>query len=188
MVQDMNKVRIMNLRIIQRQINEAEAKLVIQEIKKTPYIMGYSLNEWLEAQNIMVAEDKYGSLAGVCLNYHLNQKWHKIAALFVLEEFRGRGIGKSLFYASVEKALERDIYIYTSSANPIVIKMMDDLGFVKYGNLADFSREYSQDKCLIYSHSLKWLLNSYRLREIIRKKLVYGLGQSFVYGVKFLDE
>lgn len=174
----------MNFQIIQRQINEAEAKLVIQEIKKTPYIMGYSLNEWLKAQNIMVAENEQGNLVGVCLNYDLSEKWHKIAALFVLEEFRGREIGKSLFYASVEKALQRKKYIYASSANPIVINMMDDLGFVKYGNLADFSREYSQDIWLIYSHNLKWVFNLYRAREIIRKKLVYGLGQSFVYRIK----
>lgn len=178
----------MNFQIIQRQISEAEAKLLIQRIKKTPYIMGYSLKEWLKAQNIMVAEDEHGNLAGICLNYSLNQKWHKIAALFVLEEFRGRGIGKSLFYASVENALAEEKYIYASSANPIVISMMDALGFVKFDNLIDFSREYSQDKWLIYSHSLKWLFNFYRVREIIRKKLVYELRESFVYGVKFLDK
>ncbi len=182
MVKSCNKT--MNFRIIQRQISEAEAKLLIQEIKKTPYIMGYTLKEWLKAQNIMVAEDENGNLVGVCLNYDLNQKWHKIAALFVLEEFRGRGIGKSLFYASVEKALETEHNIYASSANPITIKMMDDLGFTKFDNLIDFPMEYSQEKWLIYSHSLKWLFNSYRVREIIRKKIIYGLGEPFVYGVK----
>ena len=174
----------MIFRIIQRQISEAEAKLLIQRIKKTPYIMGYTLKEWLTAKNIMVAEDENGNLAGVCLNYDLDWKWHKIAALFVLEEFRGKGIGKSLFYASVEKALKRKKNIYASSANPIVIKMMDALGFLKIDNLIDFPMEYSEDKWFIYSHSLKWLFNSYRVREIIRKKAVYGLREPFVYGIK----
>ena len=59
----------MNFRIIQRQISEAEAKLLIQRIKKTPYIMGYTLKEWLTAKNITVAEDENGNLAGVCLNF-----------------------------------------------------------------------------------------------------------------------
>ncbi len=174
----------MIFRIIQRQISEAEAKLLIQRIKKTPYIMGYTLKEWLTAKNIMVAEDENGNLTGVCLNYNLHQKWHKIAALFVLEEFRGRGIAKSLFYASVEKALERQNHIYANSANPIVIKMMNDLSFLQFENLANFPIEYSEDKWFIYSHSLKWLFNSYRVREIIRKKLVYGLKEPFVYGIK----
>lgn len=174
----------MNFRIIQRQISEAEAKLLIQRIKKTPYIMGYTLKEWLTAKNIMVAEDENGNLAGVCLNYNLNKKWHKIAALFVLEEFRGRKIGKSLFYASVEKALERQKHIYANSANPIVIKMMDALGFIQFENLANFPVEYSEDKWFIYSHSLRWVLNSYRVREIIRKKVVYGLKEPFTYGIK----
>jgi GNAT superfamily N-acetyltransferase len=174
----------MYFRIIQRQISEAEAKLLIQRIKNTPNIMGYSLNEWLKAQNLMVAEDEYGNLAGVCLNYVLDEKWHKIAALFVLDEYRGIGIGKSLFYKSVETALETEKYIYTNSANPIVIKMMDALGFFKFDSLANFPKEYSPDKLLIYSHSLKWVLNPYRVREIIRKKLVYGLREPFVYGIK----
>ena len=62
--------------------------------------------------------------------------------------------------------------------------MMDALGFLQFDNLANFPVEYNEDKWFIYSHSLRWVLNSYRVREIIRKKVVYGLKEPFTYGIK----
>jgi hypothetical protein len=59
-----------------------------------PNIMGYSLREWISAENIMVAENEDGNIAGVYLSYDFHQNWNKIAALFIFEGFRGTGIGK----------------------------------------------------------------------------------------------
>ncbi|NEP87835.1 MAG: GNAT family N-acetyltransferase [Okeania sp. SIO2C2] len=93
--------------VFKRKVSKLEAERLVKAIKSTPNIMGYSLKKWLEVEDVMVAEDEKGNLLGACLNYDIHQDWHKIGALFVFKEFRGQGIGKSLFYQSVEDAVQR---------------------------------------------------------------------------------
>lgn len=169
--------------IVNRKINESEANLLIREIKQTPNIMGYSLREWMTSEYVMVAEDENGEIAGACLNYDFHKNWHKIAALFVLKEFRGLGLGKSLFYNSYNNAVERGKNVYTISANPVVIKMMEDLGFLTFENLHSFPDKYEWKFRL---HTMQWVLNLYRIKEICRKRKVYGVEKNFLYGIKII--
>ncbi|MBW4632632.1 MAG: GNAT family N-acetyltransferase [Iphinoe sp. HA4291-MV1] len=171
-------------KIVKRLLKEEEAKLVIKEIKLTPNIIGYSFREWMAAKNIMVAEDEDGKIAGVCLNYDFDQYWTKIAALFVLEKFRGKGLGKLMFLASFKDAIEREKNVYTISANPIVIKIMEELEFDTFKNILNFPKPYKKYKFVFYLHTIKWLMNCYRINEIIRKKLAYNFKEPFVYGLK----
>jgi predicted GNAT family acetyltransferase len=172
------------LTIVKTKINESEAKLLVEQIKFTPKIIGYTLKEWLNAEHIIVAKNENEQLLGACLNYDFAENWTKIAVLFVLEKFRNQGIGKALFYNSVADAMNRQKNVYTLSCNPIVINFMDRLQFTKFNSLLNFPEAYQKHKSTIYFHNLQWLINSYRVQEIIRKKLVYKLNDPFFYGLK----
>jgi GNAT superfamily N-acetyltransferase len=174
-------------KILKRKVTISEAKLLIKQIKLTPNIIGYCLSEWLEAEHIMVAEDEQGNLVGACLNYDFFKHWNKIAALFVLEEFRDQGIGKSLFYESFRDAIERGKNVYTISSNSIILNFMRDLKFLNFKSLLNFPKKYKKYQFAFYLHSIKWLLNLYRIKEIIRKKNVYKPQQTFFYGIKLAE-
>ncbi|MEA5618049.1 GNAT family N-acetyltransferase [Cronbergia sp. UHCC 0137] len=175
-------------RISNRKITKSEAELVVRKIKLTPNIMGYSLIEWIRADHIIVAEDENGNIAGVCLNYDFHQDWNKIAALFVFEEFRGMGLGKLLFYKSCEDALKRGKNVYTISANEIVINMMKDLDFSISDSLTNLPKVTNiKYKLAFYSHHIVWIMNFYRLQEIIRKIIVYKYQKKFIYGIKLFN-
>jgi predicted GNAT family acetyltransferase len=171
------------IKIIKRKITQSEAELLIIEIKLTPNIMGSALTEWMAAEHIIVAENEDGKMLGACLNYDFHEHWNKIAALFVFNDFRGRGIGKLLFYESYQDAVRRNKNVFTNSANQIVIKMMKDLNFIMFNNLLDLPSVINQYQLTFYWHSLVWLMNLYRIQEIIRKTIVYGYHTNFVYGI-----
>lgn len=176
----------MKIRVVKRKITQLEAKLLVSEVKATPNIVGYSLKEWLMANHIMVAEDSKGFCLGACLNYDFHKDWRKIAALIVLEEFRGRGIGRMLFYESFRDAQRSSRNIYIISANPIVIKMMNDLGFITFNSFFELTHLCQNYESLFYCHTIQWTMSLYRIKEIIRKKIIYTEKQRFLFGVKFL--
>jgi GNAT superfamily N-acetyltransferase len=171
-------------RIIKRKVNESEARLLVRHIKSTPNIVGYTFDEWLNNEHTFIAEDELGQLLGACLNYDINPKWTKIAALYVLEEFRSKGIGKALFYESVNDATNRGKNVYTISCNSIVLNIMSELEFTTFTNLIEFPSAYIDDRLGFYIHTLEWLSSAYRIKEIIRKQFVCRPQQPFVYGLK----
>lgn len=170
--------------IVKRKVNESEAKLLVEQIKSTPNIIGYTIKEWLNAEHIFIAEDKQGQLLGACFNYDINEKWTKIAALYVLEELRNRGLGKALFYESFNDAMKRHKNVYTISCNPIILNIMSELKFITFTNLLDFPISYATDLADFYIHTLQWLSSPYRIKEIIRKQIVYRPQKPFLYGLK----
>jgi len=172
--------------IYQRKVTKLEAELLVNQIKLTPYIMGYSRREWLKSQYTIIAEDIDGNIVGACLTYDFDQDWNKIAALFVLEEFRGRGLGKLLFYAAYKDAIKRKKNLYTMSANNLVIKMMQDLDFVMFNGLLELPKSYQRFQLIFYLHTVIWLMSSFRVQEIFRKAGFYQLyrNYNFVYGIK----
>jgi predicted GNAT family acetyltransferase len=171
-------------KLVKRKVTTSEANLLIDKIKLTPYIMGYSFKEWMSAENIIVAENETGHLVGVCFSYDFHEHWRKIAVLFVIEKFRNKGIGKLLFYESCQDAIKMGKKIYTISANPYVIKMIQNLDFILFDSLMDLPK--IEDKLIFYFHSIKWLINFYRLQEIARKLIVYKNHQKFFYCIKIV--
>lgn len=171
------------IKIVRRKVTSLEAQLLVKEIQKTPYIVGYSDKEWKEAENIRVAEDSQGNLMGVSLNIDFGKNWTKIAVLYVREAYRGRGIGKRLFYSAFEEAIARKRHVYTISGNPIVIKMIADLEFTTFPSLLQFPEAYQTEKMAIYLHMMTWLSNFYRISEMMRKHWVYDEKKQSVYAI-----
>ncbi|WP_219892043.1 GNAT family N-acetyltransferase [Chamaesiphon polymorphus] len=158
--------------------------LAIEAIKYTPNIVGYTRKEWLKCEHIIIAEDERGQMLGACLNYDFAEKWTKIAALYVFDEFRGRGIGRSLFYKSFDDATNRHKNVYTISRNPTVIKMMNELNFTTFDSFLNFPDRFQPDLLDFYIHSLQWLASPYRIQEIVRKQIAFPSQQDFIYGLK----
>jgi GNAT superfamily N-acetyltransferase len=171
-------------KIIKRKIRKLEAKLLVERIKSTPNIIGYTIEEWLNAEYVFIAEDEQGQLQGACLNYDITRNWTKIAALYVLDEFRNQGIGKALFNESFNNCMERHKNVYTISCNPIVINIMSELEFTTFSSLQDFPASYLADQADFYLHTLQWLASPYRIMEITRKQFVCRPQQPFLYGLK----
>jgi len=172
------------VKIIHRKLTANEAELLVKEIQGTPYIVGYTFKEWMQAENIRMAEDENGHLMGVSLDTEFGKNWTKIAVLYVRKQFRGQGIGKRLFYAACEEAIAHGRNLYTISANPIVINMIHDLEFSTFPSLFAFPEAAQTHKRTIYSHTLKWLANFYHLKELIRKHYVYKSKEKFVYAIR----
>jgi GNAT superfamily N-acetyltransferase len=172
------------VKINKRKIEVSEAELIVEKIKSTPNIVGYTTDEWLKGEHIIIAEDDRGQLLGACFNYDFAKNWTKIAALYVLEEFRGRGIGKKLFYSSFDDAIQRDKNVYTISRNPTVIKIMNELEFTLFDSFFKFPDRFKLDRLDFYIHSSQWLASPYRIQEIVRKQIAFPSQQDFIYGVK----
>jgi GNAT superfamily N-acetyltransferase len=171
-------------KIIKRKINASEAKLLVERIKSTPNIIGYTIEEWLDSEHVFIAEDQQSQLQGACLNYDIARDWTKIAVLYVLDEFRNQGIGKALFHESFNDSIERHKNVYTISCNPIVISLMRELEFTTFSSLQDFPASHMADQVDFYLHTLQWLASPYRIMEITRKQFVCRPQQPFLYGLK----
>jgi GNAT superfamily N-acetyltransferase len=170
--------------ITKRRVDQPEAKILVDQIKHTPNIIGYTLKEWMNSEHMFIAENEHGQILGACLNYDFAQNWTKIAALYVFEEFRNQGIGKALFSESYNDSIKRHKNIYTISCNPIVLNMLTQLEFVTFANLLNFPVCFKHDRLDFYIHTLQWLSNPYRIKEITRKHIIDRPEQAFVYGLK----
>lgn len=175
---------IIMYQLIQRGLQKNEAKLLVEQIKQTPNITGYSLKEWMNFKNILVAEDRKKQLMGVCLYYDFSKQWTFISVLFILNQFRGNGIGKALFCKACQNIQNNNKNIYTASQNPIVIKMMKNLNFIIFDSLLTLPKPYKKYELIFALRALKWVMNYYRIKEFVRKSIIYKEKNKFVYGIK----
>jgi len=122
--------------IVHRPLTQAEAVLVHLALKDTPNILGYTVRE-LECLTDVYAAEAEGQFAGVCFSVDLIHGWTEIAALCVLPEFQGRGLGGALFAAAWERAQARHRHLYVLSRNPQVIQWMQARGMDVGGKFRD---------------------------------------------------
>lgn len=172
------------IKIFRRSLTENEAALLVSEIKKTPNITGYKIKELIDCENCIVAEDENSNFIGACISHKFIKNWIKISTLFVLADYRNLGIGKRLFCESCEDAAKAGKNIYTSSRNPTVIRVLEDLKFIKFESLNKLLNSYRNHKFLFVIHYIKWIMNTYRLKEMARKKITYRKEQPFIHAVK----
>lgn len=175
-------------RLTRRKVTASEAELLVKEISLSPEITGYSVKEWMRFENVLIAEDNTGQMVGVCLSYDFSSNWAFISVLYVLEEFRGKGIGKKLFHQTCQDILSRGRNIYTSSRNPIVIKMMSELNFLLFETLYTLPKPYKKYEFDFLMRTVKWIASLYRVKEFGRKSIQHRKRKKFVYGVKVYGE
>lgn len=172
--------------ILKRRLSFSESSLLVENIKKTPNIIGYTVQEWMRSEHSFLALTG-DTLIGACLNYDFHQRWRKVAALIVIEEYRSNGAGKALFYESCNDAIAAGKSIYTVSANPIVIEMMNELGFQTFPSIIALARKYPIYGISILLHSLRWLVSWYRIKETVRKAFQYSRDSGFTFGIKLVE-
>lgn len=172
--------------IVERYLECYEIEQIIKEIRCTPNITGYSVREWQSFPPILVAENQQQEMMGICFNDDFHPDWTKLDVLLVLERFRGRGIGKKLFCYSVEQTLNKGRKLYTASRNPILIKLMQELDFLIFDDIFHLPEPYRKYQAIFNFHNLKWAMSTYRVKEFVRKQLVYPSQPPFIYGIKAL--
>jgi len=157
-------------------LKASEIKLLIQEIKKTPYMAGHSWREWRNFSDVFVAEAS-GELAGVSVVIDLGFNWVEIGAIYVLEKYRWAKIGKQLFDQAYNFAVADKKNIYIVSRNPIVKKWMQERKMTLANHV--FNLPFP-----IIWHDFIMLFSLFRIVEFFRKSFIYRHKPEYVYGYK----
>jgi GNAT superfamily N-acetyltransferase len=147
--------------LIHRQLTQAEAARLHEELKTTPNILGYTVKELTRFPDVLVAEIE-GDFAGVCISKDLRFGWTDIAVLYVLPAFRGRGIARELYTAAWQRAQQRGRHIFTLSRSPEVIHLMEQFGM-------ELSRSMWRAPLAFHLHMNRHMMSWYRIKEAMRK-------------------
>ena len=148
--------------LVHRPLTRAEAVHVHDALKETPNILGYTVRELLRLSDVWIAE-VVGVFAGVCFSMDLAQNWTEIAALLVLPEFRGLGLGAALFDAAWARAEARGRHLYILSRNPQVIGWM----MVRGMTLTD---KVWQAPFAVHWYMARYMASRHRTAEGFRKR------------------
>ncbi len=144
-----------------RALSQTEAVLLHDELKTTPNILGYTIPELMRFQNVIVAEVD-ARFAGVCISKDLLFNWTDIAVLYILPEFRGRGLARELYTAAWENAILKRRHIFTWSCSPEVVHLMEDFGMTT-------SKSMFRMPLAVHFHMNVHMMSWYRISESIRK-------------------
>ncbi len=144
-----------------RPLTAPEAVCLHEELRSTPNILGYTVQEIMRFKDVFVAECE-GEFGGVCVSKDLLFGWTDIAVLYVLPTFRARGIGKQLYTAAWNRAQERERHMFTLSRNASVLQMMEEFGM-------QMSCSMWNAPLAVHLHMNRHMMSMYRFRESIRK-------------------
>lgn len=133
----------------------------------------------MQFSDVWVAESEE-TFVGACLSVDLPLGWTEIAVLYVLEEFRNKGIGKELFDRGWQSAEERRRNIYVISRNPSVLKLMNDRGMRVKKNLLCAP-------VAVHLYNLKYMASVYRIVEAVRKISMSRGKLPFCFGVRIFE-
>jgi GNAT superfamily N-acetyltransferase len=176
---------MLHIKTIKSHINKEDTIKLIKAIKNTNKISAYSKSEWLNCKNIYLAYNQKGDLLGACLNDDFSKDWTEIAVIYVFEEYRGMGVGKALFMASLDDGIKRKRNLMVMSNNPKTITMMKHSNLEIYKSLKKLPEKYKKHNFVLnFWYELRWLCNFYRITEIIRKRIVYGKKKKMLYALR----
>ncbi|HZP81280.1 MAG TPA: GNAT family N-acetyltransferase [Chthonomonadaceae bacterium] len=153
-----------------------EALRLHEELKTTPNIFGYTVEELLRFRDVFVAEIE-GAFAGTCVSKDLLFGWTDIAVLYVLPAYRGRGLGTELYTAAWERAVQRGRHIFTLSRSPEVIHLMERFGMKMTGAMW-------RAPLAVHLHMNRHMMSRYRIKEAIRKSRQMKSDTPLLSGVK----
>ncbi len=163
------------VKIINKPLIKSEAKIILNEIRQSPNITGYSLHELLNLKTVFKAyvDDNF---VGVCANFDFEANWTELSAFIISPKFRGQGIGKKLFSASWADAISRKKNIFIVSRNPVMIKILEETDL-------KILSSFWQLPLAVIIHELIFSISWYRVKEFIRKLSMKKPGR-FVFGIK----
>lgn len=161
------------IEIVKRQLTTKEARIIFNEIKNTPNIIGFTINELVSYKNVFVAMDDQ-KLAGVGIWIKVSEEWNELLVLFVLDGYRNQGIGSEILNNLIRDIGNSNIFIPTRNA--VVIRMLHNNNF----KIVIFWELPVEIKIYYFHYSL----NLYRIKEFMRKNLLKH-NKPFVYGLLF---
>ncbi|MBQ1099048.1 GNAT family N-acetyltransferase [Streptomyces sp. NPDC097107] len=171
--------------MVRRPLTAAEAAEVMERIRTSPHITGYSLREWTGKRDTFLLRDTAsGRVAGALLVHHLLGGWSEIAVVYVFEEHRGHGLGRLLLEDAVGaiRTSGRKLLLFFSSAR--MGHIAAGSGFDLHDSEADLTRgSLSRGLFLGILYKAQWLASLYRLREIRRKRRTYQASFDFQVAV-----
>lgn len=150
------------MEINHRPLTHPEALRLHMELKTTPNILGYTVRELRRLSDVQVAEAE-GKFAGVCFSIDLAGGWTEIAALYVLPEFRGAGLGKSLWRSAWKRTQSRRRHVYVLSRNSKIVEWMREAGMTVDDKLW-------RAPPAVHQYMPRYMANWYRVTESIRKR------------------
>jgi GNAT superfamily N-acetyltransferase len=159
-----------------RRLKPTEALRLHEELKTTPNILGYTVREINAFHDVFVAEVDE-QFAGACVSKDLLLGWTDLVVLYVLPEFRGRGLGAELYTAAWQRAAERGRHIFTLSRSPQVIHLMERFGMKISGSMLCAP-------LAVHLHMNKHMMSAYRIKEAIRKSAQMKKQGRMLCGVK----
>lgn len=162
--------------IIHRPLTQTEARQVHLALKDTPNILGYTVRELTRLPDVYAAEED-GQFAGLCFSVDLQRSWTEIAALCVLPQLQGRGIGRALFHAAWERTQARRRHVYMLSRNPQVIGWMEALGMEVGGKLR-------AAPLAVHWYMARHMASGYRMAEGFRKRKAINQCPPLLQGIK----
>jgi GNAT superfamily N-acetyltransferase len=173
------------MEIQRRPLTAQEADQIVGDIRFCPDITGYSKEEWMGGKDIFALVDLAdGKLLGAILVHHLAFKWSEIAVVFVRPEYRGCGLGRYMLPTVLRTLVHtrRRLLIFFSDER--MRSVVTDCGFETYDSpQAFFARHFWRGVFLRYVYKPQWLANSYRRRELRRKKRCFNADYAFRIGL-----
>lgn len=160
--------------ISRRGLRPGEAKVISEEITRTPNIVGYKAGELVELGDMLVAENEDG-LIGI-LAYVETGRFIDLKLAIVIEKYRGRGYGTQLFNECMSLLNNKGKPMYAVTKNPTVVHALQTAGFnqVRFRQLPLSCR----------LHQLRMFLSLYRSREYLRKLVRFPKSGRFSYWLK----
>lgn len=179
-----NETKPSQYQLKKRDLKPAEIQLLIREIKKSANISAYSARDWRRCKNIFVVENEAGDLAGACFNDDFSREWTEIAVLFVLEEHREKGLCTALMAESLRDLRLRNRNVLIMTRNPYVKKLIAKFDFQTSADLGSASFLSKKQRFLLTKwYTIRWLCNTYRIYELIRKRFRFGPKEPYLYGL-----
>ena len=164
------------IRIAKRALTKEEITQLIDGIRSTPNITGFTAKE-LNAFGQPWTAEISGRLVGVAYVTAIGRHWSDLALLFVWPEFRGRGVGGALFEAAWQEMVANHKNIYIVSRAEPVLKLMR-AKTMRFVGLIDLPWPVKWD-VIFYA-----LNNPYRIKEFVRKLIAFPGSPAYHYAIK----
>jgi len=163
----------MTISIIRRKLAESEINKLVVNVRLFPNLAYVSPKHWL------YFTDPYcllinGRFAGVCV-IHTLKNWVKLGPLVILQNYHGKGLGKTLLQKVIKDQSSRSLFI--ASSNPVVQHIITSSNFQQILSFFSLPKEI---QLFLVKQLIEYISIPY-IFEIIRKKFSLRRGEVKFY-------